>query len=85
MKRTQIYLRESQKKDLKILAAQKNQPLAELIREAVDRYIAENRGKAAGELITAAEGIWKDRDDIDSLDYVRGLRRELDARLKEEK
>ena len=36
MKRTQIYLQESQKEELEKLAAQKGKALAELIREAVD-------------------------------------------------
>ncbi len=39
--RTQIYLKDSQMKMLKIEAKRKKSPVAELIRVAIDKYLAE--------------------------------------------
>ena len=84
MKRTQIYLLESQKKELDILAKQKGKALAEVVREAVDLYIVESK-KNAEHHILQAFGMWKDRDDIpDSDKYVNDLRREMNSHLEDE-
>jgi predicted DNA-binding protein len=84
MKRTQIYLQESQKTELEKLAVQKSKSLAELIREAVDLYIANSQGEAESHIL-AAGGIWKDREDINPVEYVRSLREETVTRLTEGK
>jgi predicted DNA-binding protein len=81
MKRTQIYLQESQRKELDKLAAKTGKGLAELIREAVDRYIVENK-LADTDYITETSGLWKNRSDIDS-DYINRLRNEMNSRLDE--
>ncbi|MEW5921591.1 MAG: CopG family transcriptional regulator [Bacillota bacterium] len=83
MKRTQIYLQESQKEELDKLALQKGRALADLIREAVDMYIADNKLKKTKEHIIETSGLWKNRDDIDSVEYVNGLRNELAKRLED--
>lgn len=82
MKRTQIYLQESQKEELDQLAVQKNKALAELIREAVDMYIVENKSNTEDHIIETS-GLWKDRNDINSDEYVNGLRSALNSRLED--
>ncbi len=81
MERTQIYLTREQKKALKTIAIQKQAPLAEVVREAVELYIAEQKPSAT-ERISRAEGLWKDRKDLDAAAYERELRKELNKRLE---
>ncbi len=83
MKRTQIYLQESQKEELDKLAVQKGKALAELIREAVDNYITKNKLSKTEDHIIETSGLWKNREDIDSGGYVDGLRNELTKRLED--
>ncbi len=83
MKRTQIYLQESQKEDLDKLAIQKGKALAELIREAVDNYIAANKLNKTEDHIIETSGLWKNREDIDSDGYINGLRNEFTKRLED--
>jgi metal-responsive CopG/Arc/MetJ family transcriptional regulator len=83
MKRTQVYLQESQKKELGLLAEQKGKSLAELVREAVDMYIADNR-KSADKYILQTSGLWKSKDDIpDSVEYINELRNEMNKHLED--
>lgn len=82
MKRTQIYLLESQKEQLDKLARQKRKAVAEVIREAVDMYIVENN-KSNEDHILSTRGLWKNRDDIDSQKYLDNLRDELNTRLED--
>lgn len=81
MKRTQIYLRESQKEELDKMAAQTGKALAEIVREAVDHYIAEKR-ITTEIVIEQTSGLWKDRDDINSGEYLDRLRSDVDKRLE---
>ncbi len=82
MKRTQVYLKESQKKELGLLAEQMGKSLAELVREAVDMYIVGNR-KSMDESILQTSGLWQSRDDIpDSVEYVNSLRGEMNNHLE---
>lgn len=81
MKRTQIYLRESQKDELDKLAAQTGKALAELVREAVDNYIAEKKITTEN-VLEQTSGLWKDRDDINSGEYLDRLRSDMDKRLE---
>lgn len=81
MERTQIYLTKEQKKSLKTIATQKHAPLAEVVREAVEQYIAEQKPSAT-ERISKASGLWKDRKDLDAATYERELRKELNKRLE---
>lgn len=82
MKRTQIYLRESQREELDKLATRQGVALAELIREAVDYYIAEKK-QVPEDCILETQGLWKDHDDISAVNYVNKLRSELSTRLEE--
>ncbi len=82
MVRTQIYLLESQKTELEKLALRKNESLAEVVREAVNLYIAGNQ-ETAVDLILETSGLWVNRDDIDSDDFISRLREANNARLEE--
>lgn len=81
LERTQIYLTKEQKKALKTIATQKQTPLAEVVREAVEQYIAEQKPSTA-ERISKAKGLWKDRQDLNAAEYERELRQELTKRLE---
>ena len=81
MERTQIYLTSDQKKALKIIAEQKNAPLAEVVREAVESYITEQKPSKT-ERLNKARGLWKDRVDLDAVAYEKELRKELNKRLE---
>ncbi len=81
MERTQIYLTGEQKNALKTIAAQKHTALAEVVREAVEQYIAEQKPSATDRL-RSARGLWKDRQDLDAATYVREMRQELHKRLE---
>ena len=81
MERTQIYLTGEQKNALKGIAAQKHTALAEVVREAVEQYIAEQKPSVT-ERIGRARGLWKDRQDLDAAVYERELRKELNKRLE---
>ena len=74
MVRTQIYLDDSQKERLEKLARQKHSSMAELVREAVDRYI-EDAGKHPGEGLFASFGLWSDRKESGTA-YAKRIRRE---------
>jgi uncharacterized lipoprotein YddW (UPF0748 family) len=80
MERTQIYLTREQKTALKTIANQKHLPIAEVVREAVELYISEQKPSAA-ERLSKARGLWKDRKDLDAAAYERELRDELNKRL----
>jgi len=81
VERTQIYLTSDQKKALKIIAEQKNAPLAEVVREAVESYITEQKPSKT-ERLNKARGLWKDRVDLDAVAYEKELRKELNKRLE---
>lgn len=82
MVRTQIYLLETQKAELDKLALQKNESLAEVIREAVNLYIAGNHETAA-DLIHESSGLWENREDISSDVFINRLRADTNNRLEE--
>lgn len=81
MERTQIYLTSEQKKALKDIAVKKRAPLAEVVRDAVEQYIAQQK-PATAEKMSRARGLWKDRKDLDAVAYERELRTELNSRLE---
>ncbi len=80
MVRTQIYLRENQKKALDKLSSQHGESIAELIRKAVDEFIAK-KASTFDDALEECFGIWKGRKDIGKAeDYVRKLRSEWELR-----
>jgi predicted DNA-binding protein len=80
MVRTQIYLTEEQKGNLTRLASTTGRRQSELIREAIDGFLAEHRPKDWKEALETARGMWADRDDLD--DFVRELRAGWGRRLE---
>lgn len=79
MLRTQVYLTDDQDRGLKQMAAATGKKQSELIREAVDGYLAESKPDDWREALEAVRGMWADRDDLD--DLVRDLRSGWERRL----
>ena len=75
MIRTQVYLSEREKAQLKELSRQTQKSQSEIIRDAIDLLAgrAEMQGRAA--CLRQARGIWRDRSDLPDL---RTLRHEAD-------
>jgi predicted DNA-binding protein len=80
MVRTQVYLTEDQERGLKRLAVGSGRKQSELIREAIEGYLAERQPKDWKEALEAVRGMWADRDDLDGL--YGDLRLDWDRRLK---
>ena len=80
MVRTQVYLTEEQERGLKQLAATSGRKQSELIRDAVEGYLAEHRPKDWKAALDACFGMWADRDDLDDLHAEVG--RDWEQRLK---
>ena len=71
MVRTQIYLTEKERNSLHKIAKETGKKQSELIREAVDEYVAERLSDRRIEIIEEISGIWRDRDDNIEYDEVR--------------
>jgi predicted transcriptional regulator len=72
MVRTQIYLTEGEQRALRSLALKRKKAQSELIRQAVDEFIARSQSGHRQVLREGARGIWKDRSDVPD---VRAMRR----------
>lgn len=81
MIRTQIYITEEEQKALEKLSKERNTTKSNIIREAIDQYVADSTIEEKKKKLKAAAGIWKDRDEDDIPD-VRGLREGWGRRLK---
>ena len=64
MVRTQIYLTQSQRDELKAIARTAGKKQSELIREAIDRLIDEQGGGRREAILRVASGMWKTRKDL---------------------
>ena len=71
MIRTQIYLTERQRDELVAMAKIAGKKQSELIREAVDRLIADDGRSRMEAVLQKTAGIWKDRTDLPDFDTVR--------------
>jgi len=80
MVRTQVYLTEEQERGLKRLAASSGRKQSELIREAIEGYLAERQPRDWKAALETVRGMWADRDDLDEL--YADLRQDWDRRLK---
>jgi predicted DNA-binding protein len=77
MIRSQVYLTKAERKELTAISAQTGKSQSELIREAIDRFIAASQHHRQDKLaiIRATKGIWSKRNDLP--DFA-ALRKELD-------
>ena len=81
MIRTQIYLSEEQKRTLVRLSEERGVSMAELIRDAVDRLLQEEKPMGFETALKRSFGIWRNRKDLqDSKGFVRSLREEWQRR-----
>ena len=80
MVRTQIYLTETQKRQLEQLAARSGRKQSEMMRDAIDGYLAKEQPQDWRAAFEAVRGMWADRDDLDDLhaDLRAGVERRLD-------
>lgn len=79
MVRTQVYLTHDQDRGLKQLAAGSGRKQSELIREAIEGYLAERKPKDWREALEEVRGMWADRNDLDAL--YGELRTEVEDRV----
>lgn len=71
MKRTQIYLTEEEKKAIEKLSDERGTTQSNIIREAIDEYVAKEKAKPKKKSIMDFAGIWKDKEDIPDIDEIR--------------
>ena len=71
MVRTQIYLTEQERSGLIALAQSSGKKQSELIREAVDRLIAQTNKTRRQAVINNAAGMWKGRKDLPDFSATR--------------
>ena len=71
MVRTQIYLTEHQRDELAAIARHGGRRQSELIREAVDRFIAQTSFHHREAILRETVGIRKDRSDLPDCESIR--------------
>ncbi len=71
MVRTQLYLTEDERNRLSQLARTTGKKQSELIREAVDAYLAKQAGNERAATLQRVAGIWSDRNDLPDFAEVR--------------
>ncbi len=79
MIRTQIYITEEEQKALEKLSKERNTTKSNIIREAIDQYVADTTLEEKKKKLDAAAGMWKNREDLPD---VRDLREGWGRRLK---
>ena len=76
MVRALITFKEEQLKKLDRLARKDKKSRAQVVREAIDQYVAQNEEKPTWkEIVARCAGMWKDKN-IDGLEYTNKLRDE---------
>ena len=71
MIRTQIYLTDRQRAELAVIAEGSGKNQSEIIRQAIDQLIDENRRARKDKVLKEAAGIWKDRRDLSDFKSLR--------------
>jgi|CXWK01.1.fsa_nt_gi hypothetical protein len=82
MERTQIYLTQEQSQAVEAIAARRGQTKSEVIRAAINRFLADNLPSDRRALMRQAAGIWADRDDLPQ--FFEELRQEWDRESLDE-
>ena len=72
MVRTQIYLTREERAALGEIARKTGRTQSELIRQAVDRFIADRSEGARLELLRSARGLWRDHPNPPDVRALRG-------------
>jgi predicted DNA-binding protein len=71
MVRTQIYMTERQRDELAAMAKTMGKKQSELIREAIDRLIAQSSDRQRAAVLHETAGLWKDRKDLPNFNAIR--------------
>lgn len=82
MKRTQLYIDDSQFQLLSHISRERKTTISDLVRKALKKVYGQDKGvKEKLKALDAAFGIWKNRTDLPPTDeYIRALRK--DTRMK---
>ena len=77
MHRTQVYLKESERRMLHLISQKEHASLSELIRRAIEKtYLKKSRDKDLEKAVDLIAGLWAERTNLGSTDsYVRSLRK----------
>ena len=71
MVRTQIYLTTTEQKGLRALSRRTGRSQSELIRQALDSYLADDKASDRAVLLRQARGLWRDRSDLPDFEALR--------------
>ena len=71
MVRTQIYLTEAQRQQLRSLSSQTGRKQSELIREAIDSYVTSAKSADYLTLVRKGVGLWEGRVDLPNFEALR--------------
>jgi len=77
MRRTQVYLEESERRLLHLLSQKEHTSFSELIRRAIKKtYFRADRDRDMEKVVNSIAGIWAKRRDLGSTNsYIRSLRK----------
>ena len=71
MVRTQVYLTEQEKRGLDRVSLSTGKKQAELIREAVDRFLEQASSEWRDNVLKEAAGLWGNREDLPNFEAER--------------
>ena len=71
MIRTQIYLTEQERERVEALSLATGRPQSEIIREAIDQFVAHCNPARRKAILARAAGMWKDRQDLPDFNALR--------------
>ncbi|WP_337288544.1 ribbon-helix-helix domain-containing protein [Candidatus Methylomirabilis sp.] len=71
MVRTQIYLTEEEREGIDAIAKSTGKKQSEVIREAVDRFLALSKRSRREAILKDAAGMWRDRGDLPDFSAAR--------------
>ncbi len=71
MVRTQIYLTEEEREGIDAIAKSTGKKQSEVIREAVDRFLALSKRSRREAVLKDAAGMWRDRNDLPDFGAAR--------------